>query len=264
MATNKDDGTDFDNPNIDDLDWCDPIEDTPYPGKDRKPVERFGHGFLKGVRETAKTPSVYTNALRTALPEGYSAAFQLADDVVQKSQGLYNEVAKDLAPAGREVKKLLRNANKAAEGYLPQKLSKKIAEFLKEEPAVAKNYSNYDPTENAISSELTEVFKTQMEQTETTRDENMIRDGVEKKRFTSQFKQLDEIRRLLNKQIAYQDSVNMSYQRKSLEIQMRQMFIQRDLLEVTKASAQETSAQLKEITKNTGLPEAVKLRNSEI
>lgn len=263
MATTRDEGEDFGNPDLDDLDWGDPLEDTPDPSKDRKPVERFGKGFLKGVKETAKTPSVYTNALRTALPEGYSAAFQLADDTVQKTQGLYNEVAKDLAPAAREMKRVLRAAKKSADSFLPEKLSKKIDEWLKEEQKQTYR-SNYDPTEAAITSELADVFKAQIQQTETSRAENIVRDGVEKKRFLSQFKQLDEIRRLMTRQVAYQDNVTMNYQRKSLEIQMRQMFIQRDLLEVTKASAMETAAHLKDITKNTGLPEAVKLRNSEI
>ncbi len=263
MAKTTDDGKDFGDPDIDDLDWGDPLDDPDSPGKDRKPVERFGHGFLSGVKETAKTPSLYTNALRTALPEGYSAAFQLGEDVVQKGQGLYNEVSKDLAPAAKEMKRLLRTANNSAKAYLPEKLSKKLDEWLKEEPAPAKT-SNYDPTESAITSELSEIFKAQVEQTEATRAEEAVRDAVEKKRFNSQYKQLDEIRRLLNQQNAYQDSVNVSYQRKSLEISMRQMFIQRDLLEITKAGVQETSAQLRDITKNTALPEIVKVRNSEI
>ena len=263
MAKVTDDGEDFGNPDIDDLDWGDPLQDSDNPGKDRKPVERFGHGFLKGVKETAKTPSLYTNTLRAALPEGYSAAFQLGEDVVQKSQGLYNEVAKDLGPAAKEMKRLMRTAKNSANAYLPEKLSKKLDEWLKEDPAAAKT-AKYDPTESAITSELGEIFKTQVEQTETTRAEATVRDAVEKKRFNSQYKQLDEIRRLLNRQTAYQDSVNVSYQRKSLEIGMRQMFIQRDLLEVTKAGIQENTAQLRDITKNTSLPEVVKIRNSEI
>jgi hypothetical protein len=263
MAKVTDDGEDFGNPDIDDLDWGDPLQDSDNPGKDRKPVERFGHGFLKGVKETAKTPSLYTNALRAALPEGYSAAFQLGEDVVQKSQGLYNEVAKDLGPAAKEMKRLMRTAKNSANAYLPEKLSKKLDEWLKEDPAPAKT-AKYDPTESAITSELGEIFKTQVEQTETTRAEANVRDVVDKKRFISQYKQLDEIRRLLNRQTAYQDSVNVSYQRKSLEIGMRQMFIQRDLLEVTKAGIQENTAQLRDITKNTSLPEVVKIRNSEI
>lgn len=57
--------------------------------------------------------------------------------------------------------------------------------------------------------------------------------------------------------------VTNKYFRKSLEIQYRSLFIQRELLEFTKYSAQAVNQQLETIVRNTALPDILKTRSAE-
>jgi len=67
----------------------------------------------------------------------------------------------------------------------------------------------------------------------------------------------------LNRLVSYQDTVTSAFQKKSLDLQFRQFFAARDLLDVTKTAFTDFLDTFKVIAKNTGLPEHVKLQNNE-
>lgn len=75
---------------------------------------------------------------------------------------------------------------------------------------------------------------------------------------------LRQITQFASRQVAYQDQVLVKFQQKQLELNYRQYFVQRQLLGAFKDHASVAKANLEVISKNTGLPDFVKMRNAEV
>lgn len=71
---------------------------------------------------------------------------------------------------------------------------------------------------------------------------------------------VSELRKLTN----YQDQITYVYQKKSLEVQIRSYVEHKTQTEILRAYKDESVAELKEIHKNTGLPDAVKINQNEL
>lgn len=255
---------DFD---LDDFDFGDDLIDGSDPSKDRSPITDFGVGAIKGVKTTASDPSLYINTMRSVLPDGYGNAYDAVTDVKDKGLGLYNEVLQDLRPGIRDLKSIGRRAKGAVNSLLPDKLSGKLDEWLRDKDVSRdgeRTLSKEQLREQSISSELGELFKLQSEDKQEERTEGLMRDVVDTKRFSTTTQQIDGIRKGISQLVSYQDSITSKYQRKSLELQYRSYYIQRDLLEITKASVTDYSTLFKNIQKNTALPESEKIKLSEI
>lgn len=259
MAKGEDE-FDLDFGDLDNFDFGDPFGEAGTPKDDRSPSTQFVGGFLKGVQETAKKPSTYVDFMRKALPEGYSSAYSVLEDATGKGLGLYNEVVTDLRPAMRDLKRIMYRAKTAVDSVLPDSLSKKLDGWLKEKER-ENDYRGISPEQAndlKIATDIAEIFKVQAEAKAEDDNQDLLSQVVESKRHRTQTEQLDEIRLSLKQLTNYQDKITYAYQRKSLELQYRQYFAQRDLLEVTKAGTQESVTILRGILKNSALPDIQK------
>lgn len=261
---NKD--IDLDDVGFDDEDFDFDFEMTP-PKDDRSPVKKIASGAVTGFKSTLKSPKFIKNTLLKTLPPGYAKAEVLAQDVGGEISDLYDTAAKELEP----VRKLGVKATKAAMGKLKGKLPKKIEEKLQkiiDNDEASKNSFQVDQDESNIALELGEIFKTQMEQDQSLAEQEAVSErlktGINFKQHKESLNESAAIRQGIDKLVGYQDSINFKYQKKSLEIQFKQYFIQRDTLELAKTNSQASMELLTSIMKNTALPEHVKINTSEI
>lgn len=258
---------DLDDFSLDDFDFGDPMLDGQDPSNDRNPVTDFARGAAEGVKTTLTDPSLYINTMRDSLPEGYGSAYDTVVDVKDKGLGLYNEVVQELRPGIRDLKIIGRRAKSAVDSLLPDSMSKKLDEWLRDKDVSKdgqRTATREELRDESMTNELGELFKMQAEEKQTERTDSLIRETVENKRFATNTQQLDGIRRSLGSLVGYQDQITAKYQRKSLELQYRSYYAQRDLLEVTKASVVDFTTLMKNIQKNTALPESEKIKLNEL
>src|SRR5690606_8385400 len=86
---------------------------------------------------------------------------------------------------------------------------------------------------------------------------------IDDKRFNDSFGIISSIDENVSRLTQYNERVNQAYQKKSLELQFRSYYTQKELLENTKKYFEVFKTQNEAITKNTGLPDSVKFQGIE-
>ena len=149
---------------------------------------------------------------------------------------------------------------------LPKNVADKIKEWSKTDEQRAQQTRDQQ-REDALKLMLGDVFKFQVTQDAKNRSEDDIKDrlkeGISQQRHRDQLTQLDAIRTHLAGISAYQQKIDASFQRKSLELQFRHYYVAVDMLEETKRQNAANTSMFEAIMKNTALPDFAKLKNSE-
>lgn len=235
------------------------------PSNDRKPVERVAGGFLQGVKSTSMDRNFQRRMIRTSLPEGYGKAFDDVDEAKRLGQDLYDTAASTLRPYEKTIKKIGRKVTEKADRFLPEGLSNKLKELTEPDNSNASGQVDYREAE--ITAGLAEIFGAKAEADAQEKADDVsrenIREVIGEQRHKTELDVLKTMRSGMDRLVAYQDRVTASYQRKSLELQFRQLFVARDQYTLMEAHVKENKLQLESIRKNTALPEFVKLRGNE-
>jgi murein DD-endopeptidase MepM/ murein hydrolase activator NlpD len=265
MAKKKNHGIDnFDDINLDDLDFDfdDPFD--PKSRDDRNPVTRFARGAVRGAAGEMISPSFYKGVIRKALPKEYGDALDDIDTIARMGSELYNKSAKELKPSLLESKKIAKNYIPRDTKYLP----KAIREWLHEDIIEVARLSPEQQQEMQLEIEMNEMFKTNLIENakfqEETRRRETLKLMVERKHHVRSIATLESIRSGMSRLVGYQDNVTARYQRKHLEIAYRHLFVARDSLQAFKNTSAEQTLILKDILKNTGLPDHVKMHAKDV
>lgn len=258
----KTDKHDIGNVDIENIDLSLDADPGLEPEDNRDPALKVATGFLGGVKDSITDPNIIRRSVLEALPRGYEEAYNVLDTAANRGSGLYHQLAKDLKPAVRDFKRAARQAKGMLDPILSETMSKKLDEWLKSDEQARK--SDYNPQEAAISSELVGIFKQQADAQQETRAAQMVGEQLNDSRHKTNVGLLDDIRRNMSRLVAYQDSITINFQRKSLELQFRQLYATRDHLELARGYAAESVTLLRNIQKNTGLPDQVKVQGGEI
>lgn len=263
MAKKEIDEFDFDNMSLDDFDTTGFEFDDPSNVKDdRKPATKIAAGALDSFKSTVVSPSYLGNVVKGALPKGYRNTLDVIDTVGSETYGLYNDAVHELRPVLRNLKRVGKILKPKLDPIIPKKLSEKLDNLLASDEKSAEQMK-VDADEASLSSAMAEVFKAQADAQTEDKAEHQIQRVVDTKRAEANINILADIRKYASRQVSFQDSIYAGYLRKSLELKYRTFFATRDLLEVTKAYTSEAATLLKSINKNTGLPDFVKLKESE-
>lgn len=232
---------------------------------DRKPVTRTAASALKGFKSGVFSNAFVRRFLTKALPKGYGQALSLADETAGTLRQLYHTSTRDLKPTLDELKRTTKRISPSLKGKLPKDLASKLDKWASSDSKDGMSAS--DQREASLQNELAGIFKSQLEENDRQKKEGEIKTGIKdaiaQSRHKDIYEQLDVIRRANIQLVSYQDRVTAQYQRKSLELQFRHFAVAADLLEEQKKANEQHRVSLAEITKNTGLPEFDKLKNSE-
>lgn len=250
-------------PELEDLDMSMDLDDGLQVEDDRDPVTKVATGFLDGVKESITDPNIIRRAVLDALPKEYSEAYQVVDSAANAGSGLYHQLAKDMKPAVRDFKRAVKGVRGSLDPLLPKVLADKLDNWLKSDDNPLRR-TELNAQEAGLNAELAGIFKEQLNAQEESRAAQMVGEQLQTQRHKTNVELLDDIRRNLSQMVAYQDSITIGYQRKSLELQFRQYYTARDHLQLATASTSEQLSLLRAIAKNSGLPDQVKVRGSEI
>lgn len=248
-----------------DLDFPDMDFDLPPMKDDRKPITKAFQGAKRGLKEGLKSNEFMRRLAKSALPDAYGQAMDLADQTAGNIREAYDNASKEMRPAMNELRRTAGRFIPQSEKYLPKNIHnalKKFADGLEDS-----NNKRIDARESALQATLGEVFQAQAVNQQKRDAEadarNRIREGIDQARHRDTLGQLDAIRTSIVQLTNFHTNIGSAYYRKSLEVQYRHYFVALDALEEAKKSNEVTKTLLDEIKKNTGLPDFVKLRGTE-
>lgn len=237
---------------------------------DRTPVQDFTKGLGRGVKDSFTSSRNWTNAMRKALPESAGMTLDVADQIASAGRSLYNDAANEIKPLLNESRKAAKKLLPTGEKFLPKKAADALKRFSEgggDTQLYEVDKAKKDFEDNAILQAQSEIFKFTTEQSERNRAEDKadaaIQRGVDNKRYKDVFLQQENIRIAVQQNAEFQTKVVSKYMQKSLEVQYRQYFLMADLLTEQKKANAFAAERLTGILKNTGLPEFVKLKDSE-
>lgn len=237
--------------------------DMPSMKDDRKAVTKF----VSGARKELVGRDAFRNAAKEtawkALPKGYKSGIEGLSNAKSMAGDIYDKTMKEAQPTMRVLKKMGRRTIPTASKVLPRFIVDRINAATKEE----EQRSNYNPEEMEISSNLASIFENQAITAARESSQNAAMEGVKltiaKKAHGETMEMQSQIAMGISRLVGYQDNILSKFQRKSLELQHRQYFAAKELLEYTKVMGAEQSTLMQVIMKNTALPEAAKIQASE-
>lgn len=261
--TKKDGVDELDFGDLDDLDMDEVnFDDSSLDDPDRAPSRSE---VAKDMAKQAGTGFVESMAKKTAekaLPPEYASNYSdvmdlagFATDVVDRNK---QQLDKSMFKLGKEVKKLLPMQI----GLLDKYLAKKEEEF-----AEFKQQSEEEMRNASISSELSSIFDQQLDIQKALEAKRSAEDRVEtKERLIATKLNLDVLRSIdasVATSAAFETQISKQFFRKSLELQYKSFFVQADMLRTMRDSYKGFTLLLTNIEKNSGLPDYVKLKNTE-
>lgn len=203
----------------------------------QNPVKDIGKildaGMPSSLRNEYGNVKEVIGDVKTATEEALGA-------IKKEGQGLAKNIAK-LTPEGSKFRKLL------------DKLSGEQGETLR---GPSKEQIQQDQINGAILGAL----GAQQEQSSI---QEAIRNAMEEKRAATTANLLQSIYAEMRMERTFHYKITNSYYRKSLEIQMKQLYTQKELLELTRTNFANFKTQFEYMVLNTGLPDILKITKSE-
>lgn len=255
---------DFDNFLIDDID--DSLSPEAKNKKNRSPIIDVFKGTMSGIKSKFTDPSFLARTVRKALPKEYEVAFSAVDEVAGAASSLYDEAVREVKP---QVSKLATRIDRLVpeEKRATKKVTAKLKQIFGDELDNYTGPSKEQLQEQSVTNSLAAVFAAQnkIDQDQKAREsaQDRINERIETRRFHSGLVELKSINEGVTRLASYNDSINQAYQKKSLELQFRTYFNQSEQLRTMNRFFEIFKNQNDAIAKNTGLPEFVKIQNSE-
>lgn len=240
----------------------------------RQAMEQFTGSFVGGMKSQLKDEGVQRRIIEKALPEGYTAAFDVLTQTKAAAQSWKQDFKDEVKPVMDKAKKTANLALPKMEGKLPAGVFNKIrkwAENVDESSFMEKSQRERD-SENvrgAVDSVFSQYLADQQTQRESERQNfEDVRDTLKEIKNdrvqTTYNEHLAAIRSQGERMVNYQDQVTINFQRKMIDISYWGLITSRKQLDVLEQmKAMQTSA-YQSIVKNTALPEVVKIKNSEM
>lgn len=259
--------TDLDKLNLDDFDFEIPQFDVTPPKDNRKPATRLAAAVYKGAKAHVVTPAAIEKVLRLSLPKGYSQAFNAKDAIIKSGKELYNTAGQELRPAAPAIRK----AAEKLSAVLPASVLKTLKEFGLDKNGYAAGSATQQrrkADQDEMSAALSELFEGQRAQAMALDAKNtgneMMRAKIEDDQHKGLIEQTQIVAQGVSRLVGYQDGILNSWQKKMLELQYRQFFVNKELLDITSVQNGKVLSALESVIKNTGLPDLVKLHKTEI
>ena len=232
---------------------------------DRNVTTKVADTIRQQTKSSLSNPATYAKLVKRALPNEYGEAYDKLDDIGTNVRDIYEDAIKEVKPVAGDLAKSIGN-------FVPEN-AKRTKSVLKRIEEWAKGHGiNTGPSEEQqreanIQLELAGIFKTQIEEQAKTQDRAEAKDRIQESlgmiKHRDQMEALNSIAASVGSLAQYNTRINAAFQRKTLELQYRTFHIQSDLLKETKQSNALARTRLDAIVKHTGLPDFVKLRNTE-
>jgi len=257
-----------DNFNADPFGGSDPFEfqdlfnEKPKSSLDK--AKDFAKGLGSGAASALISPSVIAGIVNKTMPKGYGKA---AEGLLEIKGGV-DEVYQEALAQSEGLKNSLKRTTGAMAGAFEDYLPKGTAQALKDwsRTGDAQDFRKsaaqlqQEKIDQALKETFGQVIKTQAHAEARTEAREAIKIASENKHRIRSYNQNEKIVAGLARLNAYNDRINFNYQRKSLELQYKQYFLQAKTLETIQATQSLQADALKTIVQEIQKPDILKLK----
>lgn len=248
--------------------------------KSRTPIMESARAARKGALNAVWGRGKRTKVILDGMPDVASSAHQgytqTADVVSTLLSHTKDEVVKTEKLLKTQTRQLLPTLRK----YLPDSVTKRISNWSRNDDG---GYGNYDPVQAAIDRMNDEVFNRRDQPQNATAEqesvqerrkrqkeaadelaEGKIKSAIDSMRMDQLLRTTDGMARDVRTHTDLATGPMLQAQRRSLELQYRQLFAIQDLIKIQQTSLDRTVPGIEAIVKNTALPDYAKESLGEI
>lgn len=247
------------------------FDDTPPKAKGsrkgNKPISHIVDGVTDSMTSKFTDPAHLRSMMRKALPSGFGKAWDAIDQVGQDITRLQDEATKELRPHFAHLTRKIDNLVPESAGRV-----KRFTQALKDKLDSGSRVENYETSFEEQTNQGVERMLASLEEMRDARDDHrqqqttareMVRDRVDDKRFAISQGTLNTIANTVIAERRYREGFDISYKKKSLELQFRSYAAMTSLLnnfvQFSKRTAKYQDANLV----NTSLPEYAKTSTTQ-
>lgn len=230
-------------------------------------AKSFTIGAISGVKGQLKSGGFWAGVFKNVLPAEYKSSLENASKLKSTLSGLFDEAVRDVKPGfqqlSRQVDKLVPLEQKRLKSFTTR-LNK-----ITGGDQLSSSYSNDEEAnrDNSINSALGQIFALQAEETirERARDgaTKVIKEQTDLTRFNISTAILGNMGSNIDRLVSYNEKINVAYQKKSLELQYRSIFLQTDTLNTNKTLLELIKQQNNELIRLSSMSDNEKAINSD-
>lgn len=263
-----------------DFDFDDEMDDASFFGdgesmdfeknkSNRSPALNATADVAKGISDAVISKQGMKTILTKVLPKSYGEVFEEVSNAKDNLGYTIGESLESLNSVKKQTQNLLRKAIPAADRNGLTKLSSLLNKVAGE---AEDSYDNQQESieskrDDSINQTLGELFslQTKVQQKQKAIDEKkeLAKDAIETTRFEGQYRVLASVDASLRQSVLFNNTNTFNYYRKSIELGIRQLHVLSDIYHNQSTSNVTLLKTLNDIKLNTGLPDYVKMKNTE-
>ena len=263
-----------------DFDFDDEMDDASFFGdgesmdfeknkSNRSPALNATADVAKGISDAVISKQGMKTILTKVLPKSYGEVFEEVSNAKDNLGYTIGESLESLNSVKKQTQNLLRKAIPAADRNGLTKLSGLLNKVAGE---AEDSYDNQQESveskrDDSINKTLGELFslQTKVQQKQKAIDEKkeLAKDAIETTRFEGQYRVLASVDASLRQSVLFSNTNTFNYYRKSIELGIRQLHVLSDIYHNQSTSNITLLKTLNDIKLNTGLPDYVKMKNTE-
>lgn len=235
----------------------------------RSPALNATADVAKGISDAVISKQGMKTILTKVLPKSYGEVFEEVSNAKDNLGYTIGESLESLNSVKKQTQNLLRKAIPAADRNGLTKLSSLLNKVAGE---AEDSYDNQQESieskrDDSINQTLGELFslQTKVQQKQKAIDEKkeLAKDAIETTRFEGQYRVLASVDASLRQSVLFSNTNTFNYYRKSIELGIRQLHVLSDIYHNQSTSNITLLKTLNDIKLNTGLPDYVKMKNTE-
>lgn len=235
----------------------------------RSPALNATADIAKGISDGIISKQGMKTVLNKVLPKAYGEVFDEVSNAKDNLGYTIGESLESLNSVKKQTQSLLRKVIPIAD----RNGLTKVTNLLNK--VAGSDDDSYDSGEeseetrrnNSINQTLGELFslqsKVQQKQRVIDEKKELARDAVETTRFEGQYRVLASVDASLRQSVLFSNTNTFNYYRKSIELGIRQLHVLSDIYHNQSTSNVTLLKTLNDIKLNTGLPDYVKMKNTE-
>ena len=235
----------------------------------RSPALNATTDVAKGISDAVISKQGMKTILTKILPKSYGEVFEEVSNAKDNLGYTIGESLESLNSVKKQTQNLLRKAIPVADRNGLNKLSSLLNKVAGE---AEDSYDNQQESieskrDDSINQTLGELFslqsKVQQKQRAIDEKKELAKDAVETTRFEGQYRVLASVDASLRQSLLFSNTNTFNYYRKSIELGIRQLHVLSDIYHNQSTSNITLLKTLNDIKLNTGLPDYVKMKNTE-
>lgn len=231
------------------------------PKNAREAIAQAAPSVLEGFKDSAMDTNNIRRMAEKALPKSFGYTLSEVDKYAESYGQLSREIDKEIRPTVTAMTKVAQRVNRV----IPSPVQGRLEAFFDRRLKTSDKREEVDAEEAAVAAMLQQGMGDEGEGalTGSKRAEEAIEKIDERNYRVKMFQSVSEMRNAVLQQSAYTFTQQRRYNRQVLEVQIRQLMTQRKHLELATRASVEVSSLLRDVVKNTGLPEFAKEHHNE-